>query len=665
MNQIYELFLSLAFSILFIIILESCGDLVLKLVNTILRSSHNKIENSSAPKNSAKPSLILRILSGMLILGMVYFVLGIISQFHKEILILAAVIFPILKYSFILGEYIYKSLTDTGIQRKSASITKYFHRFKEWFLEQKLLLSGLGLFSIISFPAAFRPIIQFDAIWYHLTIPKLFLQVGNIDYNGEFVRYSVHPYLNFFWNSFFLSTPLSPAVQGLAINLFQWILIVLGMYFAFSTISKIKKIPNWLLILGPALLGIVNNVTNAYGAGYNDIYGIAIILFLIPFLYKLQTQENIFLEEIVWAMFGIVCLALLKVFFALFSALIFIYLLWIVYDKKGFNFKKDQRFWFSILGISLGFGLLFIIPWAIRSFLQTGRILDPIGAPGINEDAYNFAGSGNALTHWTRFVWTRLAKNLALIPTIRYTPLLGLAFLLPVFKSFRTKQYLPIWLLGAAGFWLIYFFSIVSEWRYFLPGVYTLLIILIIFISEKWSDFSEFISRKLKLSIQTIQAITIVFCCILIPLSYVLTLKTTDLGKDMYIFQKQSIDQYLLSRVGEWKFGYYPSPLSFKPDQIKPDETILVVSLQGMAYVDQPFISPWINIEDFKNIRDLKELKAYLESKNIKYIMTKNTAFKQFCAQTVKQECDETELNNMLKNEGRTEEQNVTWYSLR
>ena len=665
MTQVYELFLALVFSLLYIIILESCGDLVLKLVGLILRKNYKKIEYISTPKNSYKTSLILRILTGMLILGMVYFVLGIAGQFHKETLILATVIFPIFKYVFILGEYIIKSVNGVKVESKLSPITSIYNQLKDCFIQQKWLLSGLGLFSILSFPAAFRPIIQFDAIWYHLTIPKLFLQVGNIDYNGEFVRYSVHPYLNFFWNSFFLSTPLSPAIQGLAINLFQGILIILGMYFAFSTISKINKIPNWLLILGPSLLGIVNNVTNAYGAGYNDIYGIAIILFLVPFLYKLQTQEKIWLEEIVWAMMGIVCLALLKVFFALFSALIFVYLLWIVYDKKGLNFKKDQRFWLSILGVSLSFGLIFIIPWVIRSYLQTGRILDPIGAPGINEDAYNFAGSGNALTHWTRFVWTRLVKNLALIPTIRYTPLLGLAFLLPIFKSFRTKQYLPIWLLGATGFWLIYFFSIVSEWRYFLPGVYTLLLSLIIFVSDKWSVFSDFFSKKLKFSIKTIQAIIIVFCCALIPLNYVLTLKTTDLGKDMYIFQNQSIDQYLQSRVGEWKFGYYPSPLSFKPDQIKSDETILVVSLQGMAYVDQPFISPWINIEDFKNIIDLTELRSYLESKNIKFIMTKNIGFNQFCVQTIKQECTETELNSMLKNEGRTEEQNVTWYSLR
>jgi len=317
MTQVYELFLALVFSLLYIIILESCGDLVLKLVGLILRKNYKKIEYISTPKNSYKTSLILRILTGMLILGMVYFVLGIAGQFHKETLILAAVIFPIFKYGFILGEYIIKSVNGVKAESKLSPITSIYNQL-------------------------------------------------NIDYNGEFVRYSVHPYLNFFWNSFFLSTPLSPAIQGLAINLFQWILIILSMYFAFITISKINKIPNWLLILGPSLLGIVNNVTNAYGAGYNDIYGIAIILFLVPFLYKLQTQEKIWLEEIVWAMMGIVCLALLKVFFALFSALIFVYLLWIVYDKKGFNFKKDQRFWLSILGVSLSFGLIFIIPWVIR-----------------------------------------------------------------------------------------------------------------------------------------------------------------------------------------------------------------------------------------------------------------------------------------------------------
>jgi hypothetical protein len=597
-----------------------------------------------------------------LVLGMIYFTIGLSNQYYGAVLIGVSLFFPIIRYSLLLIKAITKN--KNSFLKKTFFWVAY-KNILQIISKQQFLFSGLGIFSILSFPAVFRPIIQFDAIWYHLTIPKLFLQVGNINYNGEFVRYSVHPYLNFFWNSFFLSTPLSPAVQGLAINLFQWILIILGMYFAFSTISKINKIPNWLLILGPALLGIVNNVTNAYGAGYNDIYGIAIMLFLVPFLYQLQTQENILLVEIVWVMMSIVCLALLKVFFALFSALIFLYLLWIVYDKKRFNFKKDQQFWLSIMFISIGFVVIFIIPWLIRSYLQTGRILDPIGAPGINEDAYNFAGSGNAITHWTRFVWTRLAKNLALILTIRYTPLLGLAFLLPIFKSFRTKQYLPIWLLGMAGFWGIYFFSIVSEWRYFLPSVYTLLLVLIIFISEKWSDFSEFISKKFKLSIKTIQAIIIVFCCTLIPLSYILTLKTTDLGKDMYIFQNQSIDQYLQSRVGKWKFGYYPSPLSFKPDQIKSNETILVVSLQGMAYVDQPFISPWINIEDFKNIKDIKQLKAFLESKNIKFVMTKNIGFNQFCAQTIKQECDEAELNSVLQNEGRTEEQNVTWYSLR
>jgi len=660
----YEFLLSFVTALSFIIILESCGYLILKLINSTI-NRNNQIKGGENLKKVFNPSLILRILTGMLILGMVYFVLGLFSQFHKEILILAAVIFPIFKYSYILGEYIYKSSKKFQIKQIFSSFSDIINHYKEWVLKQKILLSGLGLFSILSFPAAFRPIIQFDAIWYHLTIPKLFLQVGNIDYNGEFVRYSVHPYLNFFWNSFFLSTPLSPAVQGLAINLFQWILIILGMYYAFSTISKIKEIPNWLLILGPALLGIVNNVTNAYGAGYNDIYGIAIILFIIPFLYLIQVERKITLEQIIWAMLAIVCLALLKIFFALFSALIFVYLIWIILDINNFKLLENKILLWQVVIISFSFGLLFIVPWLIRSFLQTGRILDPIGAPGINEDAYNFAGSGNALNHWTRFVWTRLAKNLVLIPTVRYTPLIGLAFLLPIFKSFRTKQYLPIWLLGTTGFWLIYFFSIVSEWRYFLPGLYTLLIILVIFVSDKWLNFTSFVSKKTKLPTKIIQSIIILACCVLIPASYLLTLRTSDLKKDMYIFQGQSIDQYLQKRVGEWQYGYYPSPLSFKPSDIKTGETILVVTLQGMAYVDQPFISPWINIEDFKNIKDLKQLKTYLESKNIKFIMTKNITFRQFCVQTIKQECDENELNSILKNEGRTEEQNVTWYSLR
>jgi hypothetical protein len=734
-----EFFRSFFTAILFLIILESCGSLFLKFINFIVRKfahfipeySENlysltlnattqttKHKSQSTEKELAEykelhnPSLILKTITGMLVLGMIYFFIGIFNFFNKEILLWTALIFPILNFGLFLYSTVYRNFKNDFITKKIISkkiILNIFNIFLSKVKQQKYLISGLGLFSILSFPAAFRPIIQFDAIWYHLTIPKLFLESGNINYNGEFLRYSVHPYLNFFWNSFFLSTPQNILTQGIAINIFQWILIILSIYFALNTINKISKIPNWLLFLSPSLLGIVNNITNAYGAGYNDLYGMAITLFLIPFLYQIGQQKNISFIQIIWVLLCIITLSLLKIFFALYGFIAFMYLVWLLLDKQNSQlennklpslnknenekytvsellknvflsvkvflkntifqlktyannsvkaFKTNRKFWLVFILTTVFFGITFILPWIVRSYLQTGRILDPIGAPGINEDAYNFAGSKSALNHWLYFVWLRLAKNLILIPTIRYTPLLGLAFVLPIFKQFRIKKYLALWSLGMVGFWAIYFFSIVSEWRYFITGVYTLLLVLIIFTAENISRWSNILYGKLKL-------VVIFACCVLITLSYGITLKTTDLKTDMFIFQNQSYNEYLRNRIGLWQYGYYKSQGSFQPTKLTTTETILVLNLQGMAYVSNPILSPRTQPELFQNLNNLNELIEILNDNQISYVLMKNEDISQLCKHTFVKNCSLEEVNNRFKLEGKIEEERVWWYSLR
>ena len=429
MYLLIELLQSLSFSILFLLTVESFGFLFLSLVRFLI----NKFYNNQ--KSTQNFTFTLKIITGLLFLGMSFFWLGIFHLYNKDILlnfpIIVLAISTISRLIIIIRNFIKEPI---GFQIK-LWVAKWSEEIKLWITENKYIFGGVSIFTFLTFPAAFRPVIQFDAIWYHLTIPKLFLQAGNIDYNGEFLRYSVHPYLNFFWNSFFLSTYQTTFLQGLAINLFQWILVIIGLFYAFKTLDKLVKFPNWLLLLGPSLIGIVHSVTNAYGAGYNDLYGVFITLFIIPTLFKLQLQKKIKFEEIIWVLLAIITLSLLKIFFALFGALAFIYLIWLILKLENTNhknifrgFKLNKNFWIQFSIISIASGVLFIVPWLVRSFLQTGRILDPIGAPGINEDAYNFAGSKTAYNHWSYFVWVRTAKNLALIPTIRYTPLLGLAF---------------------------------------------------------------------------------------------------------------------------------------------------------------------------------------------------------------------------------------------
>ncbi len=743
-----EFLWSFSIAVIFLIVAESCGSLFLNLINLFLKrlpalSLHtNIIKHSSSGEacepeilkpqytndsssnsywlETENPALILRIIAGLLILGMMYFWLGVFNLFYKDILLLTALVFPTIRFSFRIIKATYFNF-KTKLRHipsvKKNSILIKLDNFWVNIKEQRYLLSGLSLFSILSFPAAFRPIIQFDAIWYHLTIPKLFLQAGNINYNGEFLRYSVHPYLNFFWNSLFLSTPQNLVIQGLAINIFQWILIILGMYFALKTISKLTSIPAWLLILAPSLLGILNNVTNAYGAGYNDLYGVAITLFLIPFLYQLSLQKEINIKQIIWVLLSIITLTLLKIFFALFGGLVFIYLIWLILDKQNskftsplklsendanilltndinsnyngrskviiklfirpslpiknylieiqkfiantkLSFIRNNNFWIGFGLTALTFGLIFILPWIVRSFTQTGRLLDPIGAPGINEDAYNFSGSKTALNHWTYFVWVRLAKNLLQIPLWRYSPLLGLAFILPFFKQFQLKKYLSLWLLGMSGFWSIYIFSIVSEWRYFLPAVYTLLIVLIIFVAENWSNWKGKFSKKTKW-------IVIAGCCFVIVFNYGLVLKTTDLKSDMYIFQGQTSDEYLTSRVSQWQFGYYKNEGSFQPENLTATETILVLNLQGMAYVSNPILSPRAQPELFQNLENINDLTQLLKDKNVSFVLMKNQDISKLCEQAWVKNCSLEELNSQFKLEGKIDEEKVWWYSLR
>ena len=157
--------------------------------------------------------------------------------------------------------------------------------------------------------------------------------------------------------------------------------------------------------------------------------------------------------------------------------------------------------------------------------------------------------------------------------------------------------------------------------------------------------------------------IVIFVSILIIPITYFVTLKTTDLAKDMYIFQNQTSDEYMQKRVGEWIYGYYPSTNSFRPKALTNSEPVLVINLQGMSYVPNPILSPYTQPKLFQNLDNLSVLVKLLKSQGIRYIMMKRTQIDQICTLTNVHNCNE-DPTKFFQVEGVDFLQETYWYSL-
>jgi hypothetical protein len=627
--------ISTFFTILFLLISESFGFIGLRFTTFIL----NKF-NFKEKFQYNKDLSILNVFVGLLFYGMSLFFIGLLNLLYPVLILIFSVL--VFVSSFIL----YKRYQNL------------WSNLKENIQDNKWLYLGiLGCFVILA-NSIYRPAVQFDAVWYHLPIPKYFLQNHNIDYNGFHWRYSVHPYLNFFWSLPALSLGLSTLKASLIINITQGFLVLLSVFKIGCFIKKEFK-PFFLIqILSPILIGINFDTVFWLGAGYNDLYAFALILILFTYVTNLK-QIN--LLNFLIALYLVITIALLKIFFAFFGVFILFYLCYLyIFANSNENLSKEIIFKKSkhliIIGI-INF-VIFILPWLVRSYFWTGRILDPVGAPGMNEDAYNFAGSKDALNHWTGFVLDRFDKNVPRIFLTTFSPLFALG-LISIFHSKIREKYMDWWVLSFSGFWFVFFVSIVQENRYYIPQVYILgtlgLIFLVCIYKETKSVFSKiFIWLPI---------------FILVGLVVLKAYGTDGFFKKTYLydiittsFQTIRLES-TLNRNLKNSLQYYQDNQNYIPKNISKKDKVMIYGIHSSGYIENPIFEYRTNPDAFLKLKNFDDLHSFLIQKDVKFIMVKNGGLENICKQIEITESECLNQDKIIKDIFDPENQ-VQWYKV-
>ncbi len=609
-----EFFIVSSLSLLFIWQIENLGFLFRKFIFLTTQRVDKTIVNPENFYLSGVSVFSINLFLGLLVFGMSCFYLGVLRILSRELVIGVAALSSILIFLLF----------------KRGRGFAWRLRLRFFVADNKFILIGLGLFFVLVLPFAFRPITNFDALWYHLTIPKFFLQEGNIDYLGAHTRYSVHPYLNFFWNLWPLSLPLPIPIQGMVINLFQVFIVLFGLLFVLQLAKS--RLFSWspiLQVLAPSIIALFPASLIWFGAGYNDLYGLILGLVSVLYAYKLSQQDRVNLYEFVLLMCLLITVFLVKVFFAIFAALVFIFFTVTCFHKFTFIQLKDfftRDFWSwnnlkVVITCCFLLFLIFILPCLVRSFIFTGRLLDPIGAPGITEDAYRYAGSDNAVNHWTKFVWVRLVKSLSEIFIYQY----GLFFIvdsLAFLQESFWRKYKFLWLLGIIGFWSVYSFSIVTEWRYFLPSA-----ALLGFLGLVNINLVNHLSKKI-----IVTGLILVFG-FHVGFTYYLSYYTDNRYRDIYILKKQTYDEFLTERNGQQVFDYYPGAKAVLPSNLSKSEKIFVFGVHNLAYIENPIITYDSHSRLFVDVRSFSDFIQVLKTQQVRFMLLKRTTVDDLCAQ--------------------------------
>lgn len=642
MHYLQEFLLTFPLTVLFLWQVENLGFLLVRAVKLVSVKTGRQLSWEPVFWNQH----IFQIFLGLLVFGMLFFGVGVARMLSREI---------------VLGLTLIVSLSIFVIHRrwreyKLTSLRLFWN-------QNKANLLGVLLFFGLTFGFTFRPITNFDALWYHLTIPKFFLQEGNIDYLGLLTRYSVHPYINFFWNMWPLSLPISIPLQGMVVNFVQTIVVALGLLLANQFGAQLFNWGKLTQLVAPSLLGINLATIIWYGAGYNDLYGMVFGLLTALYAYYLSRKDRIYFDEFLTLGLLIAATFLIKLFFAMFACLVFVYFFATSLGKLEFLLESNVRsraFWrlnnlkllalpvLAVLGI-------FILPWLIRSFVFTGRILDPVGAPGMSEDLYWYAGSNTPANHWFKFVWYRLYHSLGHMFIWQYSPLFMLGALAFLNQNFWQK-YRHLWLLAVGSFGLIFFLSIVLEWRYFLPSAALLAFLGLTVLGETRNYLSE---RLFNISL-------LVSLFLLISITWYSGYHTDGRGRDMYLLTNESIDTFLAKRSGTSIFDYYASGQTPRPKDLNKQEKIFVIGVHNLAYIENPILDIYAHGPKFDGIKTTQELVELLKAENVRFILSKRQDIISFCRErqfTDWWRC--TNDNDYWTVDVYDEPQQATWYRLK
>jgi len=411
----------------------------------------------------------------------------------------------------------------------------------------------LGIQVLINFLGAISPELSFDALWYHLTPPKLYVQNHQIFHiPGWLLSISTLPRL----------TEMFYTVALLFSNEFLAKLIHFG--FGILAAAALFNLLRRYLSFRFSILGVVTFYTMLMvgwqsTTAYVDLTRTFFeILALDLFLKWIETKKENFLWE-AGILTGLAISTKILAFGTLFTFLILILIL-----KKRKALGQILKF--------AGIAVLVVSPWLTLSFINTGNPLFPLFG-GVREPSISIEGPS--------FSW--ISENIGKLPlllwnaTIHPDDIISPVYLifLPLVLIFIWKQKLPIKITGLYCL-LGAFFAPAASNRYLLPYLPGLTLVTF--------SVADFFLKQKKI-LEKLFLGVIIFSALLNTGSRGLTTRKFL----PYLLGKETKAEFLAKHLN-FSFGDFYDVDGWFEENIKKEDLVLIYGIHNLYYVDFPYV---------------------------------------------------------------------------
>ncbi|HBC72602.1 MAG: Dolichyl-phosphate-mannose-protein mannosyltransferase [Candidatus Amesbacteria bacterium GW2011_GWB1_47_19] len=464
------------------------------------------------------------------------FFLGIIGWLTRPDIFLFTLIWLILLIIYILKIDFKPARPAGGFQINNLKLDSLSRLF--------LLLIFLQL--LINLIGALGPELGFDALWYHLTLPKLWLSEGFLKfYPGPINKYSVMPMLTELL--YIPAVALGSAVWAKLIHYSFGILTLFVTYRLSRKFLTVRYSLLAVLIMSSNLVFSWQQATAYIDLARTFFESLALLLFLENKFYKSAVSLGL-----------AACTKLL----ALGSLPIYWILLW--YQKRSVKYA----IYYLLITVIL------ISPWLLRSYLATGNPVYPFFSPMLDETSISL----NPLDIWRLFISSSDPVNpihLIVLPLV-FPQFLRLKLKLRLVSVYCLLSLLVWWLTPRTG-----------GGRFILPYLPAFSVLTAIIIFELRDKFI----RNFLIYLSLILSI--------ISISYRFAANTKYLP---VIFGLQSRQDFLSKNLN-FSFGDYTDTDNYLTAILHPSDKIAVLGINNLFYIPIAHITDDVSGADYLLIR--------------------------------------------------------------
>lgn len=416
------------------------------------------------------------------------------------------------------------------------------------------ILTLVCLLTIVAFIGALGPETSFDALWYHLVFPKLYLSEHTIRYISGALSYSVMPKFGelLFTPALFLGGEiLAKCVQFL---------------FGIVTLFGIYKLARLYVSSTLALLACLIFYSNIVVSWESTVAYIDLIRTFFELLAVYAFIIWYEKKDLRYFFFSSVCIgAAIATKVLAFGSLFLLLFLVLLVQRKN---KKSGREVVLGIGLYTSVALLVASPWLLLAFFTTGNPVYPLFTPLL---AANSRDNFHSIQQVFRDI---LQLFLFADDPISPVYLISLPLIFMYYKKISSSAKLLI--LYTVGSLLLWFITPrTGGGRFILPyvPVWSVLVVIVLDMVKK----QQLVYRTMLLAI---------FFIALTTIGYRGTANSRYLP---VILGKESKDSYLSTHLN-FSFGDFYDTDGYFKTHIRSADRVLIIGFHNLYYVDFPFV---------------------------------------------------------------------------